>query len=46
MITGGHDRDTNFALGLLGPMRMDYERAIASLHSIKNELIKALEGLV
>lgn len=46
VLSGAHERDTNFTLGVLGPMRMDYERAISAIYSMRNEMVKAFEGVV
>jgi transcriptional regulator of heat shock response len=43
VISGCEDGELPFSLGLLGPMRMDYEKAIASLYTAKKELKKVFE---
>jgi len=46
VLSGAYEQDTNLTLGVLGPMRMDYERAIASICSMRQEMVKALDGLL
>ncbi len=46
VLSSGHERDTSFTLGVLGPMRMDYERAIAAIYSMRSEMFKAFEGIL
>jgi transcriptional regulator of heat shock response len=46
VISGSDDTDLPFSVGLLGPMRMDYEKAIASLYRAKVELKKVFEAFL
>jgi len=46
VVSGTRERGTNLTLGILGPMRMDYERAISAIYSMRIEMLKALEGVL
>ncbi|MDD5195823.1 MAG: hypothetical protein PHQ96_09165 [Candidatus Omnitrophica bacterium] len=45
MVSGSKEKNLSFALGLLGPMRMNYTKAASCLYSTKNELKKVIEAL-
>jgi len=46
VLSGAHERGTNLTIGVLGPMRMDYERAIAAIYSMRNQMHRTFEGIV
>ncbi|MBN2484282.1 MAG: hypothetical protein JXD21_08815 [Candidatus Omnitrophica bacterium] len=45
VISGIEHSDLTASLALLGPMRMDYVRAVSALHSVKHNLESILEGV-
>jgi transcriptional regulator of heat shock response len=45
MVSGSKEKNLSFALGLLGPVRMNYTRAASCLYSVKNELKRLVEVL-
>ena len=44
VISGIEHKDVTASLALLGPMRMDYVRAVSVLHSVKNNLESVFAG--
>jgi len=44
VVSGVKEKDVVAALALLGPMRMDYTRAISVLHAIRNRLEEAVRN--
>jgi len=46
VVSGLRNKELSFALGVLGPMRMDYVRASSSVLSIRNQLRSLFEELV
>jgi len=46
VISGLRDKDLSFAFALLGPMRMNYNRATSSLQSVKIRLKETVEEFV
>ena len=45
LVSGLKDNDLELALALLGPMRMDYHRAVSSLYAIKHSLKRVVKQL-
>lgn len=45
VVSGIKERDHNFALALLGPMRMNYTKAASCLYSVKNRLGELFDRL-
>lgn len=46
VVSGAHNKDISFTLGLLGPMRMNYTKAASSLYSMKHLLEDCMEKLI
>ncbi|MBU2102173.1 MAG: hypothetical protein ABH865_04915 [Candidatus Omnitrophota bacterium] len=45
MVSGSKEKHCSFALGVLGPVRMNYSKAACCLYSVKNELKRLIEVL-
>ncbi|MDP8289958.1 MAG: hypothetical protein P9M02_03190 [Candidatus Susulua stagnicola] len=46
VISGLRDKDLSFAFALLGPMRMNYNKATSSLQSVRNRLKETVEEFI
>jgi len=46
VVSGLHEKDLSFAFALLGPMRMNYNRAASCLYSVKNQLKEIVEDFI
>lgn len=46
VVSGLREKNLSFAFALLGPMRMDYNRAASSLRSVKKRLKETVENFV
>ena len=46
VVSGLREKNLSFAFALLGPMRMNYNRAASSLHSVKIQFKETVEGFI
>lgn len=46
IVSGLREKDLSFAFALLGPIRMNYNRAASCLHSVKNQFKETVEDFI